>query len=234
VFDLQVLDLQAYVAIKLLHLLLFVYWLGGDIGVFYSASVVRDRNLSVEGRRVALQILGWIDQIPRYCLVLTLPVGYALARQLGVTAIPDGMLLGLWCFAALWLWAVWFVHHRQGTPLAERVRKIDLYWRIVLATGLCWDALQGLRGTGHIFADWLAIKFLLFAGMIFCGVAIRLRGRDLGPALRRLFAEGSNDATEAAVRASFAKTRPFVLAIWVLLVCAAYTGVAKPTFGVAP
>jgi len=121
-----------------------------------------------------------------------------------------------------------------GTPLAERVRKIDLYWRIVLATGLCWDALQGLRGTGHIFADWLAIKFLLFAGMIFCGVAIRLRGRDLGPALRRLFAEGSNDATEAAVRASFAKTRPFVLAIWVLLVCAAYTGVAKPTFGVAP
>ena len=35
------------------YFLLFAYWLGGDIGVFYSAFQVRDRNLSVEVRRTA-------------------------------------------------------------------------------------------------------------------------------------------------------------------------------------
>ena len=66
--------------------------------------------------------------------------------------------------------------------------------------------------------------------MILCGVAIRVRGAGLGPALQKLFTEGSTPDNEAAVIDSFRKTRPFVLAIWVLLVCAAYTGIAKPSF----
>lgn len=67
----------------MLHVLLFAYWLGADIGVFYSARVVRDSSLGIEARRTALRILGWIDQIPRYCLVLMLPVGYGLAASFG-------------------------------------------------------------------------------------------------------------------------------------------------------
>ena len=35
----------SYFLLKLAHILLFVYWLGGDIGVFYSAFSVRDRTL---------------------------------------------------------------------------------------------------------------------------------------------------------------------------------------------
>lgn len=227
-------DVQTYALIKLAHVLLFVYWLGADIGVFYSASVVRDRTLSVDARRTALQILGWIDQIPRYCLVLMLPVGYTLAMQIGVAAVPRVVQIGLWVVAIVWLWAVWLVHDRKGTPLAERVRRIDLGWRVLLACGLCWDAYQGFIGRGHLFTDWISLKFLLLAGMIFCGVAIRVRGAGLGPALHKLFAEGSTPENEAAVIASFQKTRPFVLAIWALLVCAAYTGIAKPSFGVGP
>ena len=223
-------DLQTYALIKLAHVLLFVYWLGADIGVFYSASVVREHALGIEARRTALRILGWIDQIPRYCLVLMLPVGYMLAMQLGVAEVPLAVRVGLWVIAVVWLWAVWLVHHRKGTPLAERVRRIDLGWRIVLACGLCWDAYQGFIGRGHLFADWLAIKFLLLASMILCGVVIRVRGAGLGPALQKLFTEGSTPDNEAAVIDSFRKTRPFVLAIWVLLVCAAYTGIAKPSF----
>ena len=118
-------DLQTYALIKLAHVLLFVYWLGADIGVFYSASVVREHALGIEARRTALRILGWIDQIPRYCLVLMLPVGYMLAMQLGVAEVPLAVRVGLWVIAVVWLWAVWLVHHRKGTALAERVRRID-------------------------------------------------------------------------------------------------------------
>lgn len=227
-------DLQSYTWIKLAHLLLFVYWLGADIGVFYAARVARDSALSIDARRAALAILGWIDQIPRYCLVMMLPVGYLLAMQLGVAFVPPGVRIAMWVIAFLWLWAVWLIHYRKGTLLAERVRRIDLGWRIVLACGLCWDAYQGFAGRGHIYADWVAIKFVLLAAMIFCGVAIRIYGGSRAVTLHRLFTEGSTPEIEAALLHSFRKTRPFVLAIWALLVCAAYTGIAKPTLGITP
>ena len=62
---------------------------------------------------------------------------------------------------------------------------------------------------------------------------IRLRGVALGPALRDLCLHGSTPEREAAIVRSFSRTRPFVLAIWVLLVITAYVGIAKPDFGVS-
>lgn len=222
---------ELYFLLKLAHLLLFVYWLGADIGVFHSVRYVRDASLDPAARRTALQILAWIDQIPRYCLVLMLPVGYSLAALLGLVRMPAVGFVVLWGISAGWLWMVWAIHHYQGQPRAERLRRIDLAWRWVLFAGLLWDGWTGLQGTGHIFADWVSVKFLLFAGMLFCGIMIRLRGRALGPALKQILEQGSTPALEATVAASFARTRPFVLAIWVLLVGAAWVGIAKPQFG---
>lgn len=222
---------EFYFLLKLAHLLLFVYWLGADIGVFYSARYVRNAELDLASRRTALQILAWIDQIPRYCLVLMLPVGYSLAAMLGLVRMPAIGFVVLWGISAVWLWMVWAIHHYQGRALAETLRRIDLGWRWVLFAGLLWDAWTGLRGTGHIFADWVSIKFLLFAAMLFCGIMIRVRGKALGPALRQILSSGSTPALEAIVIGSFARTRPFVLGIWVLLVTAAWVGIAKPVVG---
>jgi len=223
--------MNEYVLLKLAHLLLFVYWLGADIGVFYSAHYVRDRTLSREARLVAVKIMGWIDQIPRYCLVLMLPVGYTLARDIGVVQLPDVFMLGLWVVALAWLGMVWSIHHWQGTPRAERLRKIDLGWRVVLVFGLIWDAWQGFRGKGHLFADWISIKFLLFAALIFCGIMIRIFGKPIGPALRQVLSTGSTPELEADIARGFGRTRPFVLAIWGLLLIAAWVGITKPTLG---
>jgi hypothetical protein len=222
---------EFYFLLKLAHILLFVYWLGADIGVFYSARFVRNATLDTSSRRTALQILAWVDQIPRYCLVLMLPVGYSLAATLGLVRMPAVGYIVLWAISLGWLWMVWAIHHFQGKPLAERLRRIDLTWRWVLCAGLLWDGWTGLRGTGHIFADWVSIKFLLLASMLFCGIMIRMRGRALGPALKQILEHGSTPALEGAVTDSFAKTRPFVLAIWLLLVVAAWVGIAKPQFG---
>jgi len=219
--------LEPYILLKLAHILLFVYWLGGDIGVFYSARFVRNSSYSLDARKLALKILGWIDQIPRYCLVLMLPVGYSLASEIGLVNLPTISLLLLWFIGSLWLGVVWWIHHYQGTVLAERLRSIDLVWRFILVAGLLWDSVQSLRGEGHIFAKWIAIKFMLFAAIIFCGIIIRILGKPLGPALRNVFANGSTPQLETIVQSTFAKTRPFVLIIWFLLVCAAYVGIAK-------
>jgi len=223
--------MNEYLLLKLAHLLLLVYWLGADIGVFYAARFVRDRSLSIEARKMAVKIMGWIDQIPRYCLVLSLPVGYSLAREIGVVRMSAGNMIVLWLVGLAWLWMVWTIHHRQGTQLAERLRKVDLTWRVVLTLGLIWDALQGLRGAGHLLADWIAVKFLLFAALVFCGIMIRILGRPIGPALRQVLSTGSTPDLEADIARGFDRTRPFVLGIWLLLLVTAWVGLSKPTWG---
>jgi hypothetical protein len=226
--------LDSYFLLKLAHILLFVYWLGGDLGVFYSAGFVRNGSESIEGRRVALRILAWVDQIPRYCLVLMLPVGYTLALRVGVVRLPPSFLAILWVVGLAWLWMVWAIHHRQGTPFGERLRRIDLTWRFVLAGGLAFDAWQGFTRTGHLLTDWISLKFAIFALLIGCGIMIRLLGRPSAPALRQIFTSGSTPELEAIVQRTAGRTRPFVLAIWALLVVAAYVGISRPDFGLAP
>ena len=49
----------------IIHLLLFVYWLGGDIGVFYSSGFATNQKLSREARETAGKIMLNLDLIPR-------------------------------------------------------------------------------------------------------------------------------------------------------------------------
>jgi hypothetical protein len=223
-------NLEPYFLIKLAHLLLFVYWLGGDIGVFYSAIQMRNPALTPPARQTAMQILVWVDQIPRYCLVLMLPVGYSLAQQVGAVQLSSGFFVLVWVVAAVWLWAVWAIHHYSGTTLGERLRSIDLAWRYVLAAGLMWDAVQAFRGRGHLLTDWLAAKFVVFSLLVVCGILVRVLGRPTVPAMREIFATGSTPELEARIKRTSARTRPVILAIWALLVVAAWFGISKPEF----
>ena len=220
--------MDSYVFVKLAHLLLFAYWLGGDIGVFYSATFLRKRELGIEARQTALRILAWIDMIPRYCLVLMLPVGYMLADCVGAVDLRPGWIAITWLVALSWLTLVVSVHRFQGTLLGERLRKVDLAWRFILVPGLVWDAVQGFRGTGHLLAPWLSAKVLVYSLCIVCGIGIRIFGKPMLPALRQIFTTGSTPELEDLVVRTQARTRPMVLTIWALLVTAAFLGIAKP------
>jgi hypothetical protein len=222
---------EAYVLIKLLHVLLLVYWLGGDIGVFYSAGFVRDATLSLDSRRTALRIMQWVDMLPRYCLVLMAPVGFTLALIYGVVQLSVATLALLWLIGFVWLANVVAIHHLQGTPRGERLRRIDAVWRIIVVCGFLALGILGLAGHGPMLAQWVSAKILVLGLLVFCGLMIRVRGAPLGPALRSVFTSGSTPELEALIARTFARTRPWVLAIWAGLVIAAYLGIAKPAFG---
>ena len=49
--------MTTYELILLLHIILFCYWLGGDIGVFYSSNFVVNDDLSRETRLTAAKIM---------------------------------------------------------------------------------------------------------------------------------------------------------------------------------
>jgi hypothetical protein len=229
--DYSIMSGEIYALLVLLHLLLFVYWLGADIGVFYSARYVQDTTLTLESRRTALRIMGWIDQLPRYSLVLMLPVGTTLGMATGVIELPRVAPVVTWLIGAGWLWFVWAIHHHQGTPLADKLRSIDLVWRFALVGVLLVTGFAGLSGRGPLVTDWISIKVALFGVLVFCGIMIRMRGKPIGPALRKILSDGSSPELEAELVRGFDRTRPFILGIWALLLVAAFVGLAKPSLG---
>ena len=73
-----------YDLLIIFHLLLFVYWLGGDMGVFYSSGMVIDPKLSNSARVTAAKIMIDLDFVPRICMSLMLTVGGLLVGYNGI------------------------------------------------------------------------------------------------------------------------------------------------------
>jgi hypothetical protein len=220
-----------YSLLLVAHLVLFAYWLGGDIGVFYSSYQVCNPSLSKEARSTALKIMMWVDMVPRYCLVLMLPVGVSLAATLGFWRTQPGLVAVLWVLAGVWLWMVWAIHHHQGKPLAETLRRIDLGIRVLVILAMLGAGVAGFAGHGPINQPWLAVKAILFALLVFSGLMIRVMIAPFGPALVEIMTKGSTPDAEARLDGAMSRARPFVVMIWIGLVAMAYFGALKPALG---
>jgi hypothetical protein len=215
---------SAYTLALVAHLLLFAYWLGGDLGVFYSSYVVGDPARPIVARQTAAGILVWLDRIPRVCLILMLPVSLSLVTAIGLANWPLAVLATVWGFAAAWLVLLWRVEATHAAALTL----IDGLIRLVVIATLAVLGVATLTGAGPITGPWLGIKLLLFAITIASGLVIRRVFAPFGAAFARLASEGSTPEIEQAIDTSLRRTRPFVILIWVCLIAAAVVGVAKP------
>jgi len=209
---------------KLLHVLTFVYWVGADLGVFYSARLVVNPKYSPETRAPLLKVLAWIDMIPRYMLLLTFPVGATLAANLGYSAIDGVWLYLVWIAAIAWLIMVWQIHHREGTDAAKRLTRLDLLLRLIFIAVLAIPAITSLAGSGPYETEWLPIKVLLFAGAVCCGVGIRVTFTPFGTAFGKLMSEGSSPEIEGQMTRSLNHAVPYVIGIWIFAAITAYMG----------
>ena len=216
--------MTAYSVALIAHLLLFAYWLGGDLGVFYSSYVVGDPKQPLAARQTAAGILVWLDRIPRVCLILMVPVSMTLVTLLKLATWPTLILATVWAFAALWLVLLWRVEATHAKALAT----IDGLIRVLVIATLVVLAIGALRGTGPVVGGWVGLKLLLFATTIACGLMIRRLFAPFGAAFGQLVASGSTPALERIIDISLRRTRPFVIVIWICLIGAAAVGVIKP------
>ena len=209
---------------KLLHVGTLVYWVGADLGVFYAAHLITNPAHSPRTRAVLLKLLAWIDMLPRYMLLLTFPIGAQLAAGLDLSPIDGVWLWLVWIVAVGWIFMVREIHRREGSAAARTLGNIDLVLRVVFIGALVASALASF-GLGQPYATtWLALKVLLFAGAVSCGVAIRIAFKPFVPAFLQLVAEGSTPAVEARLKGTLGRTRPFVIGIWVLAAATAFIG----------
>lgn len=219
----------AYPSLVFVHLLLFVLWLGADVGVFLAGQHFRKRHLYTLDQRVTLlKLLVIIDLTPRTAWALMVPVTLSVVTLGGYWAAPSWLLALAWVISGLWLWLVFDAFYHDQTPRAVRNRKIETALKISLMLFYLWLGLQSLTTAAPLAPVWLAAKALLF-GLIFAtAIMIDVTFKPVGPQLGRLLREGSSDRTEIPLRATMDQTRVWVVAVYVLLVATAYLGVVKP------
>lgn len=212
-------------ALKLIHMLTWVYWLGGDLGTFYSAGLVAKSSLTPAQRATALNIMMATDLAPRLCMPLALATGVNLAIGIGYLPLPM-MVATLVCALCLaWIAMVLVVHHATDRDKVAGVVKIDFALRLLLSVSLSVIALGGLLRFLPLLAPWLGLKLLCFALTVACGLMIRIHLQPFGPAFGRLMQRGSDAANDAIIATSIQRCRPYVIAIWALLIIAAATGI---------
>ncbi len=211
----------------ILHLLLFCYWLGGDIGVFYSSGFAADPRLGIEARMTAARIMLALDLVPRLCAAVMLTVGGLLSEYAGI-AHPGWQLAAIVLLAPAWLALELLLHFRQGTPLGRGLQKLDgpFKWTVVAA---CLVSVGWSFATGRLAeAPWVGYKILVFAVIVFCSLMIN---RTIGPyilGIQRLAAGHIDEAETAAMAESLRKAKIAVLGIWAGLVIEVVLGVVKP------
>ncbi len=209
------------------HQLLFVYWLGPDIGVYYLGGRVTDPQLSVEQRLVAAQTMGKIDLVPRICMSLMLTVGGILTEFVGIPH-PAWQWFGILLLGPVWLVFVLLVYSRQGTAAGETLNRLDWWFRWALFVGVLLSVGYSVS-TGRLeSAPWVAGKLVLFAAIILFGLLMRVQVKPLMAGIGRLAQEGDSAEVNQLMARSLARTKPFVIGLWICLLLEAWLGVVQP------
>jgi len=212
----------------LLHLLLFAYWLGGDIGVFYSSGFAINPKLSRGARQAAGTIMMNLDLIPRLCLSLMLTVGGILTHYYGIEH-PLWQMIGIILLGPIWTFALIYIHFNEGTDLVKKMTKIDYYFRWIMVFTLIASVTYAFMYTDRLAENpWVGAKLIVFASLIFCGIMIRKYIGGFITGIHNIAKDNINEADDIAMAASLAKARIFVLTIWFLLFVEVWIGVVKP------
>lgn len=218
--------MSAHDLFLIIHLLLFCYWLGGDLGVYYSSGFVIDPKLSPPSRLVAAKIMVNLDLVPRICMALMLTVGGLLSERW--LEHPTWQMAAIILLAPFWLAMVLTIHVKEGQPVAKSIARFDYWFRWVVVISIIVSVAYSFS-TGRLDpAPWIGAKLLIFAGLVFCGIMIR---RYIGPYAAGIhaLAKGSiTDPENVAMAQSLRQCRWFVYAIWVGLIVEAALGVIEP------
>lgn len=212
--------------LTLLHLLIPVYWLGGDLGAFYGSRFMVDPSRSVAERLMALKILNNIDMAPRTALILAFPTGFALAVAKGWLDLPAIVPVLVWIAALAWLVLAWAVHLKHG-PEGLALKRIDLAVRYIVLAALLACGVAGLAGLIAL-PLFIALKCLMLALCISIGLLVRRQLVPLFPAIISLRENGPTPEGDRTIAGVIAITQPTVMTLWCVVLIACFLGIATP------
>lgn len=208
------------------HVLLFVYWLGGDLGVMLTSMAQNKPGASEDAKARLRDVWMLIDMAPRTCLVLMVPVGLTLAQRFG-SPITGAPLIAVWIASLAWLWLVWQVFLKEHTELGKLFWKIDFVIRTLVMLAFVLGGAYSFVALAPFADQWLSLKIFLFGITILLGLMIRI---ILIQMLKPKF-DAAGNPIPFKHWGFWSPIRLVVFGIWLLTAVIAFLGLAKPIFG---
>lgn len=221
-------DIDTQGVLIFFHVLLFGYWLGSDLGVFYCDSQLTREDLSLDERLRVRQIRRKVDMAPRTCVALILPLGFTLAVQYG-SPITGWWLALIWLLSLAWLVSLWSVRLTVESAVGRTIEKYDrLIWYAV-AIAMVGFGLYTLISGDVITESWLATKILLYGFMVVSALWILSAGDKWEPIFEMVRA-GGEQAVEGEKRMKKNRINAGSAAgtLWAIVLLIAFVGATKP------
>jgi hypothetical protein len=211
-----------------LHVILFVYWLGPDWGVWVTSHYIAKPGLPIEERRRFLAAMLKIDLVPRSCLILLLPMGLQLAADLEMSPVTGIWLVLVWVFALTWLVVSWLVYLRKGPMAGELLRRVDNGVRYIVAPVMILAGLYSLTTGAWFGSTWLGLKVMVFGIIVALGLVLRSFVGLWVTGFQRLATEGPKTEIDAMFADALTKAKPVVFVFWGCSALMAFLGIVKP------
>jgi ABC-type amino acid transport system permease subunit len=223
----------SYALLKWAHVLVMGYWLGSELVInALTHYIARSTSLPADERMRLWDFLLDVDQHVRNAMIMSVPLGFSLAAYLGLVPIAGVSMGWLWILSALWFWYMWLVHWRRKSPQGATLARWDWRLRYLLIALFAGSALWSLVTGFPYAAPWLALKVLLFAAGMVCGIFVRYYIREAYRSALPAIAAGRATAADNAEFALLMRKGTWALVVlWMLLFAIGVLGALKPAFG---
>ncbi|HJP38030.1 MAG TPA: hypothetical protein QF499_02735 [Gammaproteobacteria bacterium] len=220
--------MDSYTTLLYVHLLLFVYWLGADVGVFGLALGLKNRAYSCEQRMLLMRLSLTFDMVPRMAMIVVTPVGLHLASRSGLVVVAEPVFVVIWALAAAWMIGEWLAFRRLGQPGAVRFYIINGTFMMIYCCALIGFGISSFMSSWPFADGWIALKVLL-AGLVFLvSTMMAVFYAPIEGILQQMEVEGTSNAIEVRLRLQVNRGAFWTVLLFVLLASIGYLGLAKP------
>ena len=218
-----------YVVWKYAHILMFVFWVGTDMGVYLSARRSTDPTLSFMTRVTLLHMALRIELLPRTMWKAALPFGVMLSRNLGYLPIPDGAVALVWAFSIIW-WAISMAGaYWYDKPVGHRLARVTNWLTGLVGLTLIVLCLSSWLGNGPFVQDapWLHLKVALYGVINLMVIWMMIAFDPIGAAFGRLAVEGSKPEIEAIISNTMDRSTVIIWSTYALIAIVGFIGTTK-------
>lgn len=210
------------------HIILFVFWLGGDLGVAILGEHFRRRDTySVQERMMILKLLVINDLGPRYAWAQMIASTISLVKAGGYWDLPIWAVGLAWLISFVWCWLIYAAHKAGQTDKGNKLRKSEMILKWGLAVFYLGLGLTSLFTDAPLEPNWLATKAFLFGLIFVAAILIDVMFKPVGPLLMAVIEEGSSDETEIPLNKTMNDARFWVRVVYLLLIIVAFIGTTK-------
>ncbi|MBI73625.1 MAG: hypothetical protein CMD86_02505, partial [Gammaproteobacteria bacterium] len=184
---------------KFLHICMFVFWLGTDVGVMLCSKKSVDPALSIEARFQMLEMALKIELLPRVMWVMALPFGVHLSATLGYISPSATTIALMWVFTFAWLIINVGGAANLNKEWGQNLSKINRYIVASLGLGLIIVSISSFMGNGPFDPNSVALKVGLYGLVNLTILGIEIAFFPLGQSFERLAIEGSSADLESEI-----------------------------------